>query len=184
MPAAPASILLAPMGRLTPSDLAPLAAPLSAVFGREARVLDARLDCGFAFEPDRRQYDASKLMLGLRELFPECRGKIVGVTADDLFAPCLTWVFGQGQVDGPLAVVSRHRIDEAFYGRPTSPEREHRRLLTEISHELGHTFGLLHCRDEHCAMRWSETIEQIEAKGAALCLDCSRRAQLLSRRVA
>lgn len=168
-------ILLAPLGRLTSKDLAPLAAPLAVVFGCEAKVLDAPLDCSFAYEPVRRQYDASKLMLGLRELFPDWDSKVVGVTSDDLFAPCLTWVFGQGQVDGPTAIVSRHRIAEAFYGRRASPEQERQRLLTELSHELGHTFGLLHCRRERCAMRWSETVEEIERKGASLCCDCRRR---------
>ncbi|HEY3451084.1 MAG TPA: peptidase M54 [Myxococcales bacterium] len=184
MPAARTSILLAPVGSLAADDLAPLAGPLAGVFGCKVQIFDAAIDSAFAYDPGRRQFDASKLLLRMLALFPDHHGKVVGVTGDDLFAPCLTWVYGQGQVDGPAAIVSRRRLDEAFYGRATAPEAERRRLVTEICHELGHTFGLLHCRDERCAMRWSETVEEIEQKGAALCFGCARRARGFATRAA
>ncbi|MGC4122624.1 MAG: hypothetical protein QM765_50245 [Myxococcales bacterium] len=177
MSTAALSIHLAPIGSLAPAVLAPLARPLAGLFGCDVEISRPSLDPAFAFDASRRQFDASKLMLRLLALFPDPRHKVVGVLGEDLFAPCLTWVYGQGQVDGPAAVVSRHRLDEHFYGRPSSADAEQRRLLAEIGRQLGHTFGLLHCHDDSCAMRWSETVEEIEAKGAALCAACRQKVQ-------
>jgi archaemetzincin len=49
------------------------------------------------------------------------------------------------------------------------------RLEREVAHELGHTFGLVHCPDARCCMSLSTTIEQVDAKLPEFCRDCRER---------
>ena len=49
------------------------------------------------------------------------------------------------------------------------------RLAKEVVHELGHTFGLLHCEHPSCAMHRSAGLRDVDAKDERLCLDCRRR---------
>jgi predicted Zn-dependent protease len=46
------------------------------------------------------------------------------------------------------------------------------RLDKEATHELGHTFGLVHCIDPMCVMHASTYAEEIDFKGAEFCLQC------------
>jgi archaemetzincin len=54
------------------------------------------------------------------------------------------------------------------------------RLQKEAVHELGHTFGLLHCRDEHCAMARSPSLRHVDAKSPALFRACRARSHEFS----
>jgi archaemetzincin len=47
------------------------------------------------------------------------------------------------------------------------------RIMKEILHELGHNFGLLHCRDWDCVMHASASIEQVDIKGSYYCDSCT-----------
>jgi archaemetzincin len=45
-------------------------------------------------------------------------------------------------------------------------------LLKEAVHELGHTFGLIHCTQPKCVMNASTYAENIDQKSAELCPLC------------
>ena len=90
----------------------------------------------------------------------------------DLFTPVLTYVFGEAQLEGRAAVVSCHRLRSEAYGLPPNPRLLYDRLHKEAVHELGHTFGLLHCSSVGCVMRASRYSEEIELKEAAFCERC------------
>jgi archaemetzincin len=45
--------------------------------------------------------------------------------------------------------------------------------MKEAVHELGHTFGLIHCSDARCAMSLSNAIQQVDKKTEELCTNCS-----------
>ena len=49
------------------------------------------------------------------------------------------------------------------------------RLAKEAAHELGHTFGLLHCERPGCVMRRSASLLDVDRKGGELCHDCQIR---------
>jgi len=147
-----------------------LSAGLAREYRESCHVRDGRLDVSFAFDSVRKQYHATSILRHLASVAGDAR--ILGVATVDLCVPIFTFVFGEAQVSGCAAVVSMHRLREEFYGLPAKPTLLNERLLKEAVHELGHTFGLRHCRDWQCAMASSHTIDRLDLKGARLCHAC------------
>lgn len=147
---------------------------LTRAFGLRVEQHPPSFDPEVAFEPARGQYN-SRLLLAqlLRDLRPHC-SRILGVTGSDLFIPVLTFVFGEAQLDGRAAVVSTHRLAPELYGLRADPRLLAERLVKEAVHELGHTYGLVHCRRGTCVMTSSTYVENIDLKSAALCDGCRR----------
>jgi archaemetzincin len=131
-----------------------------------------RIDPAPTFDVARSQYNSTALIATLLERFGGTDDKILGVTALDLFVPVLTFVFGEAQLKGKVAVVSTRRLDDVFYGLPPNRDLFESRLLRESVHELGHTFGLIHCPDYQCVMHSSTSVEEIDLKGSDLCSEC------------
>ena len=90
----------------------------------------------------------------------------------DLYVPVLTYVFGEAQLDGKAAVVSTHRLRDELYGLPQNPQKLRERLEKEAVHELGHTFGLIHCPKPNCVMYTSTYAEEIDFKPMNFCETC------------
>ncbi len=129
----------------------------------------------FAYDPGRGQYRSIEVLEMLAGTCPADAYKLLGVTERDLFIPVLTFVYGQAQLDGRVAVVSMARLRQEFYGLPENREVFLERVLKEAMHETGHAFGLVHCADGDCAMSLSTNIRQIDRKRAAFCAPCEGR---------
>lgn len=136
------------------------------------RRMDRTFDLRPYYAPERRQHHATLLLATLLRHLPEPAGKIVGVTSEDLFIPVLTFVFGQSQLNGPAAIVSTYRLHNEFYGLPADEALLRERTVKEIVHELGHAFGLVHCRSQRCVMRASTYVEEVDLKDAGFCAAC------------
>lgn len=145
-------------------------------YGLVTRVEEVRLDLERSFDRPRGQHHSSALLAQLLPpggAPPPVSGeKRVAVVEVDLFIPVLTYVFGEAQLNGCAAIVSTHRLSEAFYGLPPDEAKLRDRLLKEIVHELGHTLGLVHCRQFECVMRSSTDVAEIDLKRAQLCAEC------------
>ena len=63
-----------------------------------------------------------------------------------------------------------------FYSKTENKELEHNRVLKEAIHELGHSFGLKHCRN-HCVMRISERASNVDEKPTDFCDSCLKALQ-------
>jgi archaemetzincin len=72
-------------------------------------------------------------------------------------------------------VVSSFRLRNELYGLPADKSLLEDRLLKEAMHELGHTFGLLHCHNPACAMQPSTYAEMVDLKPTTYCAECERR---------
>lgn len=149
-----------------------LAAGLGTGLGLAVKIRDPEFDPDVARDARRAQYDSSVLLARLLRMSRPGH-RILGVTGIDLFIPILTYVFGEAQVGGPAAIVSLHRLRPEVYGLAPDRELTDRRLLIEALHELGHTFGLLHCLEPGCAMGSSTYVEQIDLKSARFCAGCA-----------
>lgn len=168
-----ASIRLVPVPPCDESLIRALVSPLRAIFQVPVEVSPGgMLDPSFAFDVYRNQYNSTALISAFVQLFPGVSEKILGVTSVDFFVPVLTYVFGEAQLDGSVAVVSSHRLDDTLYGLPANPGLITERLLKEAVHELGHTFGLIHCHDYRCVMHTSTAAEDIDVKSERFCVLC------------
>ena len=127
----------------------------------------------------RQQFSSIAFMLALTRGFPAGADRFIGLTECDLFIPMLTFVFGQAQLNGRVALVSLARLRQEFYGMAPDPDLLRLRLAKEIGHELGHSFGLIHCSDRGCVMSLSTSIQEVDRKSPEFCGSCAR---LLPRR--
>jgi archaemetzincin len=126
-----------------------------------------------AYDRLRGQYNSTALLEDLVARGSALPDRQILVVDVDLFVPVLTFVFGEAQLTGTSAVVSTHRLSPQYYGLPGSHPLLLQRLEKEIIHELGHTFGLRHCRQFECVMRSSTYVEEIDMKRALPCGECS-----------
>ena len=125
-----------------------------------------------AYDAKRGQYQSVELMKMLAQSVPRDASRILGVTNVDLEIPMLSFLFGQAQFDGPVAVVSLCRLHQEFYGLPPESDLLRERTVKEVLHELGHTFGLVHCSERTCAMSLATHIELVDAKAEHYCDRC------------
>jgi archaemetzincin len=167
------SILVVPVQPCDNDSIHAIIPPLNRIFRIPASVnIEKAIDPSFAFDVYRNQFNSSALIAAFIQRFKNTHGKIIGVTSVDLFVPVLTYVFGEAQLDGPFAVVSAHRLDDTLYGMAANPKLLHERLVKEAVHELGHTFGLVHCHDYRCVMHSSTAVEEIDLKSENFCPSC------------
>jgi archaemetzincin len=146
---------------------------ISEVFRKRVAIIeDRKIDLMTTFHPIRKQFNSSLLLLQLINRHPRDAYRILGVTDVDLFIPILTFVFGEAQLNGPAAVVSCHRLDNRFYGLPENRGLLQERLIKEALHELGHTYGLVHCLTPGCVMNSSTYVEDIDQKSERFCPSC------------
>ena len=124
------------------------------------------------YDPVRKQYHSTKMLKEMLAELPPDASKMIGITSPDLFIPILTFVFGEAQLDGNVGIVSLARLQQEFYGFPPHHALLHRRLVKEMKHELGHTFGLFHCSLKGCVMSIATNIADVDAKGPTFCEGC------------
>jgi archaemetzincin len=135
----------------------------------------ARLaDPAYAYDARRAQYSSVEILKRLLDAAPVDAARVLGVTGRDIFIPMLSFLFGQAQLGGRVALVSLARLRQSFYGMPELEHRLTERAVKECMHELGHTFGLTHCPEVACAMSLSTNLQQVDTKDARFCEDCRR----------
>lgn len=130
------------------------------------------LSLDFAHNPNRGQYDSTLLLRELASKRMPHQSRLLAVTEVDLFIPILTFVFGEAELGGRNAIVSTFRLRNELYGLPSDDTRLRERVAKEAIHEIGHTFGLVHCPQPDCVMNSSTYVEEIDLKSERYCLDC------------
>jgi archaemetzincin len=168
-------IRIVPLQPVSNELISSIVHPLRSVFQTEVHVDQQISDIvEKTYDDSRAQHNSTQIIAELLRQYPFEQTKILGITSVDLFVPILTYVFGEAQLDGPVCVVSTYRLDDTIYGLPADPGLFFERALKESVHELGHTYGLYHCKNYECAMHTSTAAEDIDQKGATLCEECRR----------
>ncbi|MFH0990750.1 MAG: archaemetzincin family Zn-dependent metalloprotease [bacterium] len=160
---------------ISEAQLKPLESRIADVFSVQTTLLQETLNLERVFDASRGQYNSTGILAQQLGKYSNQKDKLVTLVDVDLFIPVLTFVFGEAQLNGPMAVVSMYRLMNEFYGIPPSRPVLIQRIEKEIIHELGHTFGLYHCRQFECVMRSSTYVEEIDLKRSDLCPDCHRQ---------
>jgi archaemetzincin len=169
----PKSVTICGVGLVDKSILEYLAECIESRYGLTCKISSGMENPEYAYNKIRDQYN-SKLIL--KHLLRQCSNdtlRFIGVTSVDLYVPILEFVFGLAQIEGQCSIVSLHRLYPKFYNRPPNPDLVLIRLLKTSLHELGHTFGITHCRDRRCVMYSSTRIEHTDFKHPDFCLTCS-----------
>jgi archaemetzincin len=128
-----------------------------------------------AYDAKRRQYQSVEIMKAVARKVPGDAARVLGITEADLAIPTLTFLFGQAQLEGTVAVVSVARLRQEFYGLPADDGLLRERLVKEVLHELGHTFGLTHCHDPKCVMSLATHVGLVDSKDERYCANCGIR---------
>ncbi len=150
-----------------------MAQDLEEILGLESSVRSSRLLLpDDAWDHRRGQYLAPRLLSLLRQARGASDGLVLGVSNSDLYAPGLSFVFGQADMSNGVAVVSLTRLFPAYYGRPHDGNTFRRRGAIEGVHETGHLLGIPHCPDRHCVMFFSSTMADSDRKGPLFCDAC------------
>ncbi|RMH02008.1 MAG: Zn-dependent protease [Aquificota bacterium] len=138
------------------------------VFGLDVRFSHLSLPPKYGYNPLRHQYNASLLLEYLSRVYYKDMLKLVAVVPFDLYEEGLNFVFGVAQLGGRYALVGTLRLwdrrEDLFFER----------VMKEVNHELGHTFGLLHCKNPGCVMNFSNSLEEVDLKGRFFCESCNK----------
>lgn len=143
-------------------------------FPLSVNIREGHLDLSEYYDPIRRQYNGIKLVHEVENAFSSDTAKTIGIFNVDLFIPILTYIFGQAFLNGRTGIASNYRLSNERYGINTDDKIILERFIKEVIHELGHTFGLIHCHIPTCVMRSSTYVEDIDQKSTHLCLNCRK----------
>lgn len=133
---------------------------------------EGHLDLSEFYNPARRQYDGNNLLKKIDFMFASDTAKTLGIFNVDLFIPILTYIFGQAFLNGRTGIASIYRLSNERYGIANDESILVDRIRKEVIHELGHTFGLIHCYNSDCVMRSGTYVEDIDQKSHHLCNKC------------
>ena len=168
----PGSIYVSFLDPIPPPWASDFLREMAGIYPQPIRLLKDGVDPRQAYSPERNQHHATLILASLLRNLPDPSSKIIGITSVDLFVPVLTFVFGQAQLDGPGALLSTFRLRNEFYGLPQNEDLLLDRTIKEAVHELGHSFGLVHCTDPDCVMSSSTYMEEVDLKADWYCPKC------------
>jgi archaemetzincin len=158
-------------------------------------ILDFRLNQSFVFtvngksvspplegyNEERKQYSAEAFLPVAERLQTEMRSYVSIVLTDvDVFAKFTNYVFGLADMVHRVAVVSSHRIHPSFWGMNETREIFEEQWGKVVTHEFGHTLGMLHCENWDCVMKYSNSPTELHRKGKDFCSKCARELEQIT----
>lgn len=166
------SVTICPLGPVDEEILHYIAKCISTRCGLTCRISSSLENPQYAYNDIRFQYDSKLILKHLLQHIHHKTLRLIGVTSVDLYVPILQFVFGLAQIKGPCLIISLHRLNPKFYDQPANSAILMTRVEKTVLHELGHTFGLTHCRNRRCVMYSSTRIEDTDLKQPDFCPTC------------
>ncbi len=169
----PSKLYIIPIELRDEAILDPLSRVLSNTFDLETEVYEKEISVKKAYDAHRNQYYSSVILAQIIENPPADAFRMLGVIGLDIFIPILTYLFGEAQFKGFGALISTYRLRNEFYQKSPDIHLFQERVLKEAVHELGHTYGLIHCNYPNCVMQSSTYIEDVDEKSVTFCESCA-----------
>jgi archaemetzincin len=164
-------ILLVPVGAVPTETCGWLVDALPPKFDCTCHIASALPHPASAWNARREQYLADTI---LAQVNVGEAARALAIADLDLYVPDLNFVFGLADRAGARAIIALPRLRQSFYGWPENVPLFRERAIKEAVHELGHTFGLGHCRDRRCVMAFSNSLADTDYKGQEFCERCYR----------
>lgn len=136
------------------------------------KIREGHIDLSDFYDSARRQYNANLILQFVEKQYATDDSKTLGLFNVDLFIPIFTYIFGQAYLKGRSGIASLFRLNNEHYGIEADEKLLLDRFSKEIVHELGHNFGLIHCRVPDCVMRSGTYVEDIDQKNSNFCSEC------------
>lgn len=171
-------ITLVAHGRFENKFLERLSNDVNVAFNTPVTVAQFHHDIALYFDPARKQYDANRILKLVHAEYSSQNIKTMGLFQVDLFIPILTYIFGQAEYKGNAGIASVFRLRNEQYGMQGNERLLYERFRKVVIHELGHTFGLIHCHVPICVMRPGTYVEDIDQKKHLFCNKCSNELDL------
>jgi archaemetzincin len=135
------------------------------------------------FDKQRNQWKSSDMLQWLSDKYKEFHSKerrtttikILAICDFDAYSDKLNFVFGEAHLDGRICAIYLARLRQEFYRLKPDKSLFYQRLVKEAIHELGHAFGLSHCKNIKCVMHFSNSLPDTDMKTSHLCHACKGR---------
>ncbi len=164
---------------------------LSKLFGDVASIDDSRLQPScfqtpstaaaimsptYLYDRRRKQWISDKILDWLLQIYnPDSNTKVLAVCDFDAYSGELNFVLGQAHLGGKVAVIYLSRLRQDFYGKKSDINKLfEQRVIKEAVHELGHSFGLIHCEKNKCVMHFSNSLQDTDFKHDKFCERCNK----------
>ncbi len=147
---------------------------ITSEYNLPVEIKEDKIDLNHFYDPTRRQYDGNKLLSEIQVISLDDI-KTIGLFRVDIFIPILTYIFGQAFLNGQSGIVSTFRLKNELYGLKKDDNLLIERFGKVVIHELGHTFGLVHCHIPSCVMRAGSYVENLDQKTMHLCPSCRKQ---------
>ncbi|MES2616653.1 MAG: archaemetzincin [Bacteroidota bacterium] len=147
---------------------------ITAFYGCKVTIIQQLQTPSNCYIPENNRYSADSILKFL--LHQKKEGEVIqGLMETDICTAKNNnpyWgVFGLGYCPGSSSVISTFRIEK----KSNSKELLLRRMTNVSLHELGHNFGLAHCKDSTCLMKSAKgLIKNVSDPHPKLCDKCSR----------
>jgi archaemetzincin len=129
-----------------------------------------------AFDKERNQWDSFKLLEWLLKKFkPNKETKLLALLDVDGYSTAFDYVFGEAYYQGTIAAVYLPRLRQEFYSLEPNSTLFYERLVKEAIHELGHAYGLAHCKNPRCVMHFSISLDYVDTKERSFCQGCAKK---------
>jgi archaemetzincin len=127
------------------------------------------------YDEHRKQWISNKILEWLLQNYkPGSNTKLLAICDFDAYSGNLNFVLGEAHLGGRVAAIYLPRLRHEFYSKnaDTSSLFE-QRVIKESVHELGHTFGLIHCEKSWCVMHFSNSLRDTDVKRYRFCERCN-----------
>lgn len=169
-------ILLQPVGNMSLDVLKILENNLAEQFENSKLLLGNTLQLpSHAFDLRKNQYVSPKIISWVHNKFKDTSyQKILCICDVNAYTGRLNFIFGEAQLGGKIAVIYLARLREEMNG-VFDESVFLQRVLKEAVHELGHLFGVTHCKTPSCVMYFSNSLADTDLKDNKFCTECKMK---------
>lgn len=134
------------------------------------------------YKESRKQYEGDFILDRLFQYSVERQFfRTLGILDVDIYSGSFNFNFGISTAPNNellkyygSCIISITRLRQEFYGYDKNYSLFRSRILKEAVHELGHTLGLSHCKNQ-CIMRFSNQLSHTDQKPMNFCNTCNKK---------